>query len=130
MVIGQPVVEELPELAFEPYHTIDYFASQGMESSAEVKPDDKLGRQLKSFTEWLKTMRRLPQTQLQPEIEETSQQVISNCRAFARRQGSDDRSHGRSAKQGKNRERSIYKKLSLLDPSKSAYFAAKIEQLK
>src|SRR5579871_4421898 len=54
-----PVKEEA--LVFEPYHTIDYFASQGIKLTLDEIPKDKLGRQLKSFTEWLKTMRRLPQ---------------------------------------------------------------------
>ncbi len=131
-VIGQPVVEELPELAFEPYHTIDYFASQGIKISAEVKPDDKLGRQLKSFTEWLKTMRKLPQTQLQPEIEETSQQVQEFAEhSLESKEVITEAMAEVLLKQDKKGEaRSIYEKLSLLNPSKRAYFAAKIEQLK
>lgn len=49
-------------LTFEPYHTVDYFASQGIKFSQEELPKDKLGKQLKSFTQWLKTMKRLPST--------------------------------------------------------------------
>ena len=46
------------ELLFEPLYTSDYFASQGIKLSEEVQPGDKLGNQLKSFTEWLKTMKK------------------------------------------------------------------------
>ena len=47
-------------LSFEPYHTVDYFASQGIKLSQEDNTKDKFGKQLKSFTEWLKSMKRLP----------------------------------------------------------------------
>jgi hypothetical protein len=40
-------------LSFEPYHTVDYFASQGIKAKEESKPKDKFSQQLKSFTEWL-----------------------------------------------------------------------------
>src|SRR5688572_11517841 len=55
-----PVEELIP---IEPYHTVDYFASQGIRLSQE-ETKDRFGRQLKSFTEWLKTMKRLPATAL------------------------------------------------------------------
>ena len=46
-------------LSFEPMHLVDYFASQGIKLSDEIQPADKLGKQLKSFTEWLKTMKKV-----------------------------------------------------------------------
>jgi hypothetical protein len=52
------------ELSFQPYHTVDYFASQGIKFIPEEKPVDRFGKQLKSFTEWLKTMKRLPQSEI------------------------------------------------------------------
>ncbi|HEX4372152.1 MAG TPA: hypothetical protein VHZ50_02505, partial [Puia sp.] len=48
-------------LTFGAYYTIDYFASQGIKVSQETEPNDKFGKQLKSFTDWLKTMKKLPQ---------------------------------------------------------------------
>jgi hypothetical protein len=51
------------ELSFQPYHTVDYFASQGIKFVPEEKPTDRFGKQLKSFTEWLKTMKQLPKTE-------------------------------------------------------------------
>jgi len=120
------------DLTFEPYHTVDYFASQGIKWKPEDKPQDKFGQQLKSFTDWLKTMKRLPATELatksEPEIEKKVEQLAAHSldekevltEAMAEvwtRQGNTEKA------------REIYRKLSLLDPSKSAYFAAKIEDL-
>ncbi|HEY8387517.1 MAG TPA: hypothetical protein VIK74_02880, partial [Parasegetibacter sp.] len=44
----------------QPYHAIDYFASQGIKLAQDKEPQDKFGKQLKSFTEWLKTMKKIP----------------------------------------------------------------------
>src|SRR6476469_3638269 len=46
-------------LVFEPYHTVDYFASQGIKFREDEKPKDRFGIQLKSFTEWLKTLKQV-----------------------------------------------------------------------
>jgi hypothetical protein len=90
-------------ITFEPMHLVDYFASQGIKLSEEVQPADKLGNQLKSFTAWLKTMKKIhtPAVEANSGISDMVIQTIE-----------------------------VYKKLSLLNPSKNAYFAAKIEQLK
>ncbi|MBC7903805.1 MAG: hypothetical protein H7Y27_10290, partial [Gemmatimonadaceae bacterium] len=49
------------EVLFEPFHTVDYFASQGIKTDKqEDNPQDRLGKQLKSFTGWLKSMKKLP----------------------------------------------------------------------
>ena len=53
---------------FEPLYTSDYFASQGIKLSEEIKTDDKLGKQLKSFTEWLKTMKKVHKGQKEEAI--------------------------------------------------------------
>ncbi|GAC1485607.1 MAG: hypothetical protein NVS1B13_12390 [Flavisolibacter sp.] len=120
-------------LAFEPFHTVDYFASQGIKLSQEDLPKDKLGKQLKSFTEWLKTMKRLPQQQLDKNLDPDSEKRVQNL--------ANDSVHDPLVltesmaevwlKQG-NLEKAIevYNKLSLLNPSKMAYFAAKIDQIK
>lgn len=119
-------------LAFEPMHLVDYFASQGIKLSEEVQPADKLGKQLKSFTEWLKTMKKVhvPDAaapggssevaiQVLAEKSNTENEVITEAMAevFAQQ--------GKAAKAIE-----LYQKLSLLNPLKSAYFAAKIQNLK
>ncbi|HYE56487.1 MAG TPA: hypothetical protein VD996_16675 [Chitinophagaceae bacterium] len=125
--------EPVQELAFDPYYTIDYFASQGIKAPAEIKADDKLGKQLKSFTEWLKTMKRLPQAGIELRTDEAEQQDIQQIAAGSLEQKEvvTETMAEVLAKQDKNGEAiAIYEKLSLLDPSKRAYFAAKIEHLK
>lgn len=121
-----------PALAFEPYHTVDYFASQGIKLSQEEVSRDKFGKQLKSFTEWLKTMKRLPANQLhqldtntEKKVEHLAEDSVHNADVVTEAMAEV------WLKQG-NREKAIetYNKLSLLNPSKNAYFAALIENLK
>lgn len=121
------------DLLFEPYHTVDYFASQGIKVVQEEAPKDKLGKGLKSFTEWLKTMKRLPAAQT-GSVGEASAEKKVEMMATDSVNDSDVVTEAMAEvwiKQG-NKEKAldIYKKLSLLNPSKTAYFAAKIENLK
>jgi hypothetical protein len=117
---------------FEPLHTIDYFASQGIRLTLDENPTDPLGRQLKSFTEWLRTMRRLPQKDREIVPDRAAEQTIQNFAAHSI-EGKEPVTETMAevlAKQGMtDRARVVYEKLSLLNPDKSAYFAAKIEQL-
>ena len=57
----EPIDPAKASLSFTPYHTIDYFASQGIKISNEIKSADKFGNQLKSFTSCIKEMRRYPE---------------------------------------------------------------------
>ncbi|MFT3935147.1 MAG: hypothetical protein QM726_16080 [Chitinophagaceae bacterium] len=122
------------DVLFEPFHTVDYFASQGIKlSKLDANPKDKLGKQLKSFTEWLKSMKKLPQVSIDKILSENDEskvvadaihsienkEVITEAMAEVfEKQGLFDRAAG------------VYQKLSLLNPDKSAYFAAKIDALK
>ncbi len=120
------------ELLFEPLYTSDYFASVGIKLSDVVLDNDKLGKQLKSFTSWLKTMKRIhPEKpfegnvlventiQKQAEMSNKEEDILTEAMAEA------------FESQGKNiRAIEIYSKLSLMIPEKSAYFAHKIENLK
>ena len=127
------VTETAPEpLAFEPYHTVDYFASQGIKYKPEDKPQDKLGQQLKSFTDWLKTMKRLPVSEIAAKTEPASEKKVEQLaeRSLQEKDVLTEAMAEVWIKQGnRDKARDIYKKLSLQDPSKRAYFAAKIEDL-
>ena len=135
-MLSQVKVEEAKEDAkqvFEPYHTIDYFASQGIKVSHEIKADDRLAQQLRSFTEWLKTMRRLPESQAEAQLDEVTQQNIQEfaSHSLVEKEVVTESMAEVLIKQNRQGEAvTIYEKLSLLNPSKRAYFAAKIEQLK
>ncbi len=116
----------------EPYHTVDYFASQGIKVDL-TQPQDKLGNQLRKFTDWLKQMKNVKTETsdlgTDPEVEnmiqgiaktsnETKEIVTETMAQVLIKQGKTDKAIQR------------YIKLSFLNPDKSAYFAAKIEQLK
>ncbi len=119
-------------ISFEPLHATDYFASLGIKLSGEIQPTDKLGKQLKSFTEWLKTMKKIHR-----ELEEKQNgQAEITIQKLAENSNQQQEVVTESMAdvlllQGKAKKAiELYKKLSLLDNSKSAYFAAKIDQLK
>jgi hypothetical protein len=130
--INEPA-SKTDDLIFEPYHTVDYFASQGIKLSQEETGKDKFGKQLKSFTEWLKTMKRLPASELTKNMDVSSESKVQHL--------ADDSVHDSDVvteamaevwlKQG-NKQKAIetFHKLSLLNPSKKAYFATLIENLK
>jgi hypothetical protein len=131
----KPVISESEEPVFEPYHTIDYFASQGIKLMQE-ELKDKLGQQLKSLTEWLRSMKRI--APVTPEItanafDETMQQSIQEIAGHSV-EGKEVITEAMAevwVKQGNNQKAiAIYEKLSLLNPAKSPYFAARIDQLK
>ena len=118
--------------AFEPMHLVDYFASQGIKLSDEVQTADKLGKQLKSFTEWLKTMKKIhtPDNEANAGISDIAIQALA---AKSNKEGEivTEAMADVLVQQGKaGKAIEVYQKLSLLNPSKSAFFAAKIEQLK
>ena len=119
-------------LAFEPMHLVDYFASQGIKLSEEVQTGDKLGKQLKSFSEWLKTMKKLhvPDATASAVISDIAIQTLA-AKSNTEGEVVTEAMAEVLAQQGKAAKAiELYQKLSLLNPPKSAYFAAKIEQLK
>ena len=119
-------------MLFEPLHASDYFASQGIKLSEDALANDKLGKQLKSFTAWLKTMKKvhadklpnvtpISETAVQTQAEKSNieEEIVTEAMAEA------------YILQNKNTKAlEIYSKLSLINPAKSAYFAAKIDSLK
>ncbi len=143
--ISQPVTKETvttkttaeevvrDELIIEPYHTVDYFASQGIKWKEEEKPADKFGQQLKNFNEWLKTMKRLPVSEIakktepvaEKKVEEMAEHSLEDRDVITETMAEVWEKQGNTAKAIE-----IFSKLCLLEPSKSAYFAAKIEELK
>jgi hypothetical protein len=133
-IIDTDETKESPpdEIAFEPLHTVDYFASQGIKLTDEPVTNDKLGNQMKSFTAWLKSMKKLHPSKLE-EQNLATEQVIQNS-AEESNINTEVLTEAMAEvliKQNK-KEKAIemFSKLSLINPSKSAYFAAKIESIK
>lgn len=124
-----------PRLMIEPLHASDYFASQGIKLSEDMMGNDKLGKQLKSFTAWLKTMKKITPGQ-------TNAAAMPNAATEYAVQSLAEKSNADAevvteamaeayvVQNKKDKATEIYEKLSLLNPAKSAYFAAKIDSLK
>jgi hypothetical protein len=117
----------------ERLHTIDYFASQGIKIDLSTIPQDKLTTHLRKFTDWLKQMKNAnggvsdlgTNAEMEKAVMETAQnsnetgEVLTEAMADV------------LVKQGQvDKAIQLYIKLSFLNPEKSSYFAAKIEQLK
>ena len=128
--VEEKIKEE--EMIFEPLFASDYFASQGIKLSEEVQPGDKLGKQLKSFTEWLKSMKKVHETKTSEGNEQIIDLTVQNL-AEKSNQEPDILTESMAEaylQQGKlKKARETLEKLSLLNPAKSAYFAAKIESI-
>ena len=127
-------IEATAEMPIEntPYHRVDYFDSQGIKLE-EGKPDDKLGAQLKRFTDWLKQMKRVNPNPAELTKDEAGESKVQTMAAHSNE--SEEIATETMAevliKQGKPEQAiQIYEKLSFINPSKSAYFAAKIDELK
>ncbi len=120
------------EISFEPLHTVDYFASQGIKITEEPVANDKLGKQVKSFTAWLKSMKKVHPSEpveqdaaLEKLIQNAAEESNINTEVYTEAMAEV------LVKQDK-KEKAIemYQQLSLINPSKSAYFAAKIDNIK
>ncbi len=129
--LGAAIPSVEGSLLFTPLYATDYFASQGIKLREEALPNDKLGKQLKSFTDWLKTMKKVHDSKLPA----GSEVLDLSVQKLAEKSNKEEQVITESMaevflQQGKlHKAKEIYEKLSLLDPSKIAYFAAKIDQI-
>lgn len=121
----------LPLIPIEPLYAVDYFASQGIKLKDE-DGKDKLSQKLRSFTEWLKTMKRIHPEKLEQEMDSRTSTVIQHIAEHSN-EFEDVVTEAMAevyARQGlRNKAAEVYQKLSLLNPNKRAYFAAKISKL-
>jgi hypothetical protein len=123
---------EIMEIPLEPLYAVDYFASQGIRLREEDQ-QDQLGKKLKSFTEWLKSMKKVHPEKSKGQMDEKTEAIIKSEAEL-----SNDKADVLTEtmaevfiKQGLTHKAiDVYEKLSLLDPLKSATFAAKISELK
>jgi hypothetical protein len=122
-------------LTFEPFHTVDYFASQGIKlETIDENATDKLSQHMKSFTEWLRTMKRINATEpIREELDTATEAEIQHLASSANRQKEAVVTESMAlvwVHQGRvHKAIEVYHKLSLQHPEKRAYFASKIEQL-
>ncbi len=127
---AEPITQMVIETT--PLHRIDYFESQGIKLEDE-KNNDKLGSQLRRFTDWLKQMKRINPnpTELQNDVK--GEKEVQNIAEHSNEPEEiiTETMAEVLMKQGKPQQAiEIYEKLSFNNPSKSAYFAAKIAEIK
>jgi hypothetical protein len=127
-----PKEKEEEQLAFEPLYAIDYFASQGIRLKQEQLGTDNLSKQVKTFTQWLQSMKKTYHTE-QQETPKTEDKTISHL-ADASNEAEEILTETMAEvllQQGKKTQAiRIWEKLSLLHPEKSHYFASRISALK
>lgn len=131
--LEKPVAESELNIETIPAHRIDYFESQGINLDPAAEANDKLGKQLKRFTDWLKQMKRATPNPTELENDPTGELQVQNMAEYSNEQKEivTEAMAEVLIKQGKpNQAVQIYEKLSFINPSKSAYFAAKIQELK
>ncbi len=128
----ETTVNENETIAFEPLHTVDYFASQGIKITEELLTKDKLGSQMKSFTAWLKSMKKLHPGKLEEQSLATEKliQASANESNFNTEILTEAMAEVLIKQDKKDKAIEMFSKLSLINPSKSAYFAARIESIK
>lgn len=129
----EPIDPNTAELSYTPYHTVDYFASQGIRVREEEKPADKFGQQLRSFTEWLKALRDAPLSEAGKQVTAGSEQKVEQLaeHSLSEKEIVTEAMAEVWEKQGEMaKAAAVYEKLSLQNPSKSAYFAGLIKKLK
>ncbi len=128
-----PVEEITLPIEATAYHRIDYFESQGIKLDPEKDANDKLGSQLKRFTDWLKQMKRISPNLSNLEIDAAGESQVQNMAEHSNepKEIVTEAMAEVLIKQYKPEQAiAIYEKLSFINPSKSAYFAAKIQELK
>lgn len=128
----EPLKETGNDLLFEPYHTVDYFASQGIKEKPEGISKDRFSHQLKSFTEWLKSMKKLTDDGIETQLDAGSEAKVQTLatHSIADTEILTETMAEVWLKQGDwQKAAEVYHKLSLQNPSKSHYFAAKIKSL-
>jgi len=126
------IAEEELNIPIEPYHTVDYFASQGIKLTKEEQKDE-LYKKVQSFTAWLRTMKRLqpaPETTTYKNIDE----IFGNTPEHKDQHKNEVYTEAMAEvylKQGmREKAIEIYQKLSLQNPVNHHTFADKIQQIK
>jgi len=127
----QPVkpTDQLEYHQSEPLHTVDYFASQGIQLNLKQVPKDALTNKLMSFTDWL---RQVKQVEKSGEVSHLEKKVSEDARQSVRREEIVTEAMAEVLLRQGHREQAIqlFSKLSFQFPEKSSYFALRIEQIK
>jgi hypothetical protein len=119
-------------ILIEPYYTVDYFASQGIRLKEDKLGNDPLSKQVKTFTQWLRSMKKIC-TEEQTTIGEKDEENVVQIADSSNREEivlTETMAQVLIQQGKKTKAIEVYRKLSLLHPEKSSYFATLIEHLK
>jgi len=131
----RPVAKDAKlEVERDPLYKTDYFASQGIAVVKNLQADG-LDKKVRRFTDWLKEMKQqtptnagVPQLNTTPEEEAAAAQKaassLKNEPILTESMAEVLVSQGKT-----DQAKAVYKKLSLLYPEKTTYFASKIDLL-
>ncbi|MBU3744739.1 MAG: hypothetical protein FGM61_09400 [Sediminibacterium sp.] len=127
----QPVksTDQLEYQQSEPLHTVDYFASQGIQLNMKQASKDALTKKLMSFTDWL---RQVKNAEKSGEVSQMEKKVSEDAHQSVRREEIVTEAMAEVLLRQGHQEQAIqlFSKLSFQFPEKSSYFAARIEQIK
>ncbi|MGH2644782.1 MAG: hypothetical protein ACRDE2_12585 [Chitinophagaceae bacterium] len=124
--------EASSESVIQPLFTQDYFAYTGAKLPEKIENDKKPTMdQLRSFTGWLRTMKRSVTYSVDPDSDGDKSIQDSSENAHPEQDAiTETMAEVRASMGHYDKAIAIYEKLSLSNPEKSAYFAQKIEALK
>ena len=131
-IVDLSAADDQPVFTFEPFYTVDYFASQGIKLQEDKLGDDKLGQQVKTFTQWLRSMKKI-YVEEKKELDINLEQAVVTMATESNQltEVITETMADVLIKQGKlSQAIDLYRKLSLLHPEKSVYFASRIDELK
>lgn len=129
----QPVAENESIVTPQAHHMVDYFESQGIKIDLTQIPQDKLTAKLRKFTDWLRQMKNHNPNPVDlgtdPALETAVSAIAQTSNEM--KEVVTETMADVLLKQGQvDKAIQLYIKLSFLNPEKSAYFAAKIQELK
>ena len=119
-------------ILIEPYYTVDYFASQGIRLKEDKLGNDPLSKQVKTFTQWLRSMKKI-NTEEQATIGEKDEETVIQIADSSNKEEivlTETMAQVLVQQGKKSKAIQVYRKLSLLHPEKNSYFASLIEHLK
>lgn len=119
----------LPIIPIEPYHTVDYFASQGIKLG-KMEENDTLGKRVKSFTSWLKTMKKIQQNSQSDETTDGQPEHMNGGPSSSSIAVTEAMADVYLMQGQRQKAIEILDKLSLQNPANSHIFARKISDIK
>lgn len=131
--INTPIIENDYPIPIEDISGTDYFAAQGIKIADEISPkSSRVNLTQNSFTGWLKAMQKVESSE---PIEQLQEQNLYNSQLFSLIDNEEIEVFTETMadvyiKQGLNKKAIlIFEKLSLIYPTKSTYFASRIDKI-